>query len=136
MSMEKYLERKFVEWVDSVGGLAMKGPAALYKGVPDRIAILPYGGTVWVEFKGGTEYGLTAMQKCFKDMLVKSDRTRYYVVDNKDDLASVIAICKCLINHGKHIEHTECKIITANLEFYKNGLEPTPEALTSNDESI
>ena len=107
-SIEKYLENKFVEWCDEIGGKAFKGPAMQYKGFPDRFAILPNnGGTVYVEFKGGTEYGLTAMQKHFGRMITASDPMRYFVVDTKEDLAYLIECCKQFMNIGDVIVRVE-----------------------------
>ena len=97
-SIEKPLERKFVQWCESVGAKAVKGPAYLYKGIPDRIVVLPKGGgTLWVEFKGGTVYQLTPMQQYWRRMLMDSDPTRYFVVDNYDDLKNLIDYCLTLI---------------------------------------
>lgn len=94
MSNEKLLEKRFCDWVKSVGGLAVKGPAPMYKGIPDRIAILPHGGgTVWVEFKGGTYYQLTPMQTHWRAMLLDSAPDRYFLVDNEQDLDHVINAC-------------------------------------------
>lgn len=98
LSIEKYLENKLVEWVRSVGGEAFKGPASQYKGIPDRIIVLPKGGTVWVECKGGTEYSLTPMQKQFAKRLIGSDPWRYFILDSKEDLDNCINVCKCLMS--------------------------------------
>lgn len=48
---EKYLERKLVEAVKAVGGMCVKIHNPYYRGLPDRLVILPYGGTCWVELK-------------------------------------------------------------------------------------
>ena len=101
MSNEKALEKKFCDWVKVIGGIAVKGPAPMYKGIPDRIAVLPHGGgTVWVEFKGGTYYSLTPMQLHWRKMLMESDPDRYFLVDNIDDLAHVISACKTFMEMG------------------------------------
>ena len=98
-SQEKPLERKFCEWLRSIGGEPVKGPSFTNKGIPDRIAVLPNGGgTVWIEFKGGTSYQLTPIQKWWRDLLMNSDPTRYFVVDTKEDLARVIETCKRFID--------------------------------------
>lgn len=111
-SIEKYLENKFVEWCDQIGGKAFKGPAMQYKGFPDRIAILPnYGGTVYVEFKGGTEYGLTAMQKHFGRLITSSDPARYFIVDTKEDLDFLIDCCKRFMTIGDMIVQAEHKAL-------------------------
>lgn len=97
-SQEKPLERKFCEWLKSIGGEPVKGPSYTNKGIPDRIAVLPNGGgTVWVEFKGGTSYQLQPMQVWWKDLLIASDPHRYFCVDTKEDLDNVIAACKKLM---------------------------------------
>ena len=97
-SNEKYLERKFNEYIKSIGGMSVKGPSHMYTGIPDRIVVLPKGGgTLWVEFKGGTYYQLQPMQKWWKDLIEKSDATRYFLVDNTDDLKHLIDVCESLM---------------------------------------
>lgn len=103
-SQEKLLESTFTKWVDSIGGKAVKGPSFMYKGIPDRIAYLPNGGgTVWIEFKGGTYYSLTAMQKDWREALINSNPNRYFVVDSKEDLAYLINACENFIKYGADI---------------------------------
>lgn len=93
-SQEKYLERKLVEWVNSIGGIAVKGPAFTDRGIPDRIIILPKGGgTVWVEVKGGTYYQLEPMQKWWKEQILQSSPNRYFLIDTKDDLEQFKKTC-------------------------------------------
>lgn len=48
---EKYLERKLVKAVEQVGGMCIKIHNPYYRGLPDRLVIMPDGGTVWVELK-------------------------------------------------------------------------------------
>lgn len=99
ISQEKYLERKLCEWVKNIGGEPIKGPAYDYKGIPDRIIILPNGGgTVWVEVKGGTYYQLTPKQIWWKELILNSSPDRYFVIDNKEDLQRVIDDCQRLID--------------------------------------
>lgn len=103
-SQEKALESAFVKWCDSIGGKAVKGPSFMYKGIPDRIAYLPSGGgTVWIEFKGGTYYSLTPMQKEWRDVLIDSNPNRYFVVDTKEDLAYLKKVCEQFIKNGADI---------------------------------
>lgn len=98
-SNEKYLEHKFNEFIKSIKGVSVKGPAYMYTGIPDRIAVLPKGGgTIWVEFKGGTYYQLQPMQQWWRDVLLDSDPNRYFLVDNKEDLEALIETCKRLID--------------------------------------
>ena len=100
-SNEKYLEHKFNEFIKSIKGMSIKGPAFMYTGIPDRIAVLPNGGgTIWVEFKGGTYYQLQPMQVWWKELLISSDPNRYFLVDNKEDLDHLIETCKRLIDNN------------------------------------
>ena len=48
---EKYLERKLAERVKAIGGMCVKIHNPYYRGLPDRLVILPDGGIVWVELK-------------------------------------------------------------------------------------
>lgn len=98
-SNEKYLERKFNDYIKSIKGMSVKGPSYMYTGIPDRIVVLPNGGgTLWVEFKGGTYYQLQPMQKVWRDILINSDPNRYFLVDNKEDLQNLIETCERLID--------------------------------------
>lgn len=121
LSIEKYLENKLVEWVRSVGGEAFKGNASQYKGIPDRIVVLPVGGTVWVECKGGTEYTLTPMQHQFKKRLMRSDPWRYFVLDSKEDLKKCIAVCKCLMSAQHVVYDAQGKTYNKFFEYYMNN---------------
>lgn len=103
MSNEKYLERKFNDYIKSIKGMSVKGPSHMYTGIPDRIAVLPNGGgTIWVEFKGGTYYQLQPMQKWWKELLVSSDPDRYFLVDTKEDLDKLVETCQRLIDTNKN----------------------------------
>lgn len=100
-SQEKPLEAKFCKWLRSVGGEPVKGPSFTNKGIPDRICVLPNGGgTIWVEFKGGTYYQLTPIQQWWKDLLISSDPSRYFLIDTKEDLERLIETCKRLIDNN------------------------------------
>lgn len=48
---EKYIEKKFVEAVTNLGGLAPKFLSPGLNGVPDRIVLLPNGHMAFVELK-------------------------------------------------------------------------------------
>lgn len=98
-SIEKSLERSFVAWVKTQGGRAVKGPAYTDAGIPDRIVVLPDGGgTLWIEFKGGTAYGLTPMQLWWKRLLTSSDPERYRCIDTWDDLEKLKQYCLTLMS--------------------------------------
>ncbi|MBO5712341.1 MAG: hypothetical protein J6R47_05820 [Acholeplasmatales bacterium] len=57
---------------------------------------------MWIEFKGGTSYQLTPMQKWWKNLLLSSDPERYFLVDTKDDLQRLIAKCQSMIDTDKN----------------------------------
>lgn len=97
-SIEKYLEHKFVDWCKQHKILAVKGPATSYIGIPDRIVVLPNGGgTIWVEFKGGSYYQLTKMQTMWKAALVNSDPERYFCINSKEQLEELMNHCLTMI---------------------------------------
>ena len=48
---EKYLERELTKAVESIGGMCIKIHNPYHRGLPDRLVILPDGGTVWIELK-------------------------------------------------------------------------------------
>ena len=97
-SIEKYLEKKFVDWCRENKIIAVKGPAQMYKGIPDRIVIIPNGGTIWVEFKGNTYYQLSPMQQKWKSFLLASDPDRYFCINTKEELNALIQLCADLLD--------------------------------------
>lgn len=97
-SIEKYLEKKFIDWCKEHKVMAIKGPSQMYKGVPDRIAIIPNGGTLWIEFKGDTYYQLTPMQQKWKSFIMASDPNRYFCVNTKEELKALITLCEALMD--------------------------------------
>ena len=58
---EKLIEKKLREEVKKLGGLALKFSSSTYKGMPDRIVLMPGGKTYWVELKS-TGKELTKIQ--------------------------------------------------------------------------
>lgn len=65
---ESKLEKDFVEWVESQGGLTIKGPASLYVGIPDRI-VIHKGRVAFVELKVGSRKP-KPLQKWWIDVLL------------------------------------------------------------------
>jgi hypothetical protein len=101
MTKEKQLERKFCKWCRLKGIEPVKGPAEYAKGIPDRFLQLPNGGgTIYVEFKGTSYYGLTALQEWWKKYLLDSDPNRYYFVEDDAGLAALQKRCEDLIAIG------------------------------------
>lgn len=122
---EKSLETAFVKWVRSVGGEAIKGPAYQYKGIPDRIALLPHGGTVYVEFKASELCDLAPLQKYWRQLILNSDYNRYFVIDNKETLGYTIDRCKLLMQLGAEEQIQFASHINASDKF-------TPEDFPNN----
>lgn len=81
---EKYLERKLVERVKAIGGMCIKIHNPYYRGLPDRLVILPDGGIVWVELKTLGKKP-TKLQQLAHEELRKREQV-VYVIDNEKKL--------------------------------------------------
>lgn len=114
-TMESYLEDKFVEWCNKVEAKAVKGPTAQSKGFPDRFVALPnYGGTVYVEFKGTSSYGLEPLQKWWMMKIKKSSPDRYFLVACRSDLEDLIRMCEGFMAIGYDMLRMERILMAAN----------------------
>ena len=51
MRIESSIERSIKSWVACKGGMVIKQNADLYKGIPDRLVIMPNGRTFFIEIK-------------------------------------------------------------------------------------
>ena len=49
--LEKYIEKKLVESVKKIGGIAAKLASPGLDGMPDRLVLLPHGKITFVELK-------------------------------------------------------------------------------------
>lgn len=81
---EKYLEKKLVERVEAVGGMCIKIHNPYYRGLPDRLVIIPDGGTVWVELKTKGKKP-TKLQQLAHEELRKREQL-VYVIDSEKKL--------------------------------------------------
>lgn len=81
---EKYLERKLVKAVEAIGGMCIKIHNPYYRGLPDRLVILPDGGTCWVELKTLGKKP-TKLQELAHAELRKREQT-VFVIDSNDKL--------------------------------------------------
>lgn len=116
MTEEKRLEKNFCDWARDLDIVPVKGPANTARGIPDRFMGLPHGGgTIWVEFKGSSYYGLQPMQKWWRDYLIDSSPNRYFVVDNDEDLEHLKSMCMKFIRIGKDLTAYE-SILLKELE--------------------
>ena len=55
MESEKNIEKYLVEEIEKLGGLCRKFVSPGVRGVPDRMCLLPYGMTIFVELKSEGE---------------------------------------------------------------------------------
>ena len=81
---EKYLERKLVEAVEGIGGMCIKIHNPYYRGLPDRLVVLPDGGTCWVELKSKGKKP-TKLQELAHAELRKRDQ-EVFVIDSAEKL--------------------------------------------------
>lgn len=104
-SIEKPLEHKFVKWCKEHGiaDRQFKGPSSMFKGIPDRILLVPNGGGTWyIEFKGGTYYQLTAMQKEWQTMIEEStppNAQYYFEINTYEELDDLFNKINCFLKN-------------------------------------
>ena len=116
MTQEKRLESNFVKWCKDKEIIAVKGPAHNAKGFPDRFLQLPNGGgTIYVEFKGDTYYGLSKIQEWWGEYIKESSPHRYFVVGSDEELARLKRACEFFIKHGPNLLAQELDYIKLNL---------------------
>jgi len=116
-SFEKKLETNFVHWCKERNIIPIKGPTQNSKGFPDRFFQLPnYGGTLYVEFKGSNDYGLSPMQDWWKDYLKASSPNRYFIVDDYETLERLKRACETFITLGPKLYKAETTIIKNYLQ--------------------
>lgn len=87
--LEKDIEKKLRQKVETLGGFCLKWVCPGWSGVPDRIILLPGRRIYFVETKrpkGGT---LSALQKKWRQWLTRLGFP-CWVVWNEDDLASFL----------------------------------------------
>ncbi len=81
---ESQLERETREAVERVGGKMPKWVSPGNRGVPDRIAILPGGRTVYVEMKAPGE-PLEPLQRKWRKTLIELGHD-HYKIDSEADI--------------------------------------------------
>jgi hypothetical protein len=113
VTLEKKLERAFTAWCKFQNIQAVKGPVGLSKGFPDRLVILPNnGGTIYVEFKGTSEYySLTQMQDWWKQYIKYSNPHRYFLVSTLEELERLKRACKKFMEIGSSLVKYELELI-------------------------
>jgi len=87
---ETQRETKLTSMVKKAGGLCIKLPAQLYRGIPDRLVLLPGGRVVFVELKRPSLPGqrggkLSTSQSEFRKSLQLLG-LRWYMIQDEADL--------------------------------------------------
>ena len=86
--MEREIEAKLNALVAKYGGNCLKWVCPGWTGVPDRIAVLPGGGVLFIETKRPKGGKLSAMQRWWKRRLLDLGHD-YWIVKDFDDLADL-----------------------------------------------
>lgn len=89
MSAEKTIERKLVQAVKRMGGLAPKFVSPGLDGVPDRIVLLPGGKAAFVELKADGKR-LRPLQERRKRQIEALGFT-VYIVDSAEKIGGVLS---------------------------------------------
>ena len=88
MANEKTIEKKLVQAVKAVGGLALKFVSPGYAGVPDRIVLLAYGKIAFVEVKSTGEKPRPLQEARIKK--IRSLGFKVYVLDDEKKIGEMI----------------------------------------------
>jgi hypothetical protein len=109
---ESRLEHNFCDWCKAKQIVPVKGPSQIVKGFPDRFMQLPNGGgTIYVEFKGTSYYGLTPIQVWWKNYLIASSPNRYFLVETDEQLDALKARCLRFIAIGAKLTAYETELL-------------------------
>lgn len=85
---ERTIEDGVRRWCKSRGIPFVKMDPMVYKGIPDRLVILPDGKVLWLEFK--TPSGKVTMHQAnYINWLINNDH-ECYVVTSKDEAIALI----------------------------------------------
>jgi hypothetical protein len=85
---ENTIEKTLRERVEGAGGRCLKLPAILYRGIPDRLVLLPMGRIFFIELKADkarTDPGRAIHQSAFRKFL-QSIGFNALVIQGKDEL--------------------------------------------------
>jgi hypothetical protein len=81
MTKESTLEKILREEVDQAGGMCIKLPANLYRGIPDRLVLLPRGRLFFLELK--TDKGQTSRAQAAFRTFLQSLGYKSYIIQGK-----------------------------------------------------
>lgn len=88
MTLEREIEAKLVKLIERYGGNCLKWVCPGWTGVPDRIALLPGGGVLFIETKRPSGGRFSRMQIWWERRLTSLGMD-YWRVCNHDDLADL-----------------------------------------------
>lgn len=91
--LEKDIERKLRELVENLDGKCLKWTCPGWRGVPDRIVLMPRGRVYFVELKRPKGGRLSEMQKWWHKQLRKLDFW-VFCIYNEEDLKTFETIIK------------------------------------------
>ena len=90
--LEKAIEKKLVQEVKKIGGLALKFVSSGFNGVPDRLILLAKAKIAFVEVKAPGEQPRKLQLRRHKQL--RSLGFQVYVLDNEEQIGGIIdAIC-------------------------------------------
>ena len=87
---ESKIESKLKQKVERVGGMCVKFPPIFFKGLPDRIVLLPGGIIIFVELKQKGKKP-TGIQTLVHDR-IRSLGFTVVVLDDVNDIGNLIAL--------------------------------------------
>lgn len=121
LTPEKRYEQDFCRWCSAQDMKALKGPTANSGGFPDRFVQLKNGGgTVYVEFKGTSDYyGLSERQLWWCDYLKASNPHRYFVVSDQETLERLKRACLVFMEIGPDNVKQEHELLLQAIEKRK-----------------
>lgn len=86
--LEKYIEKKLVQAVKNMGGMATKFVSPGLDGVPDRIVLLPNGKMAFIELKAKGKKLRPLQRRRIKQL--RNLGFPCYVVDDTEQIGGVI----------------------------------------------
>lgn len=111
---EKDIERRLVDSVKALGGEAIKLTSQYHRGLPDRLVVMPYRTTAFIELKS-TGKKPTKLQEIEQQRL-KNLGFKVYTVDNIEDLNKVLATLTSRVERCKQREKEQWEQQLANLK--------------------
>lgn len=97
--LEKEIERKLGAMVEHHGGRCLKWVCPGWSGVPDRLLLLPGGRIYFVETKRPAGGRLSALQRKWRDWLLKLGFS-YAVVWNEADISTLELVIRDDLGRG------------------------------------